>query len=76
MAGFDITGYASSYKAPFSAVEVLLGQGQSSAAAAFREAVVVGPFTAAAASAGTVANTEDRIRTESDANTTGIFPAT
>jgi phage tail sheath gpL-like len=69
MAGFDITGYPSSYRAPFSAVEVLLGQGQSSAAAAFREAVVVGPFTAAAASAGTVANTEYRIRTESDADT-------
>jgi len=69
MAGFDITGYPSSYRAPFSAVEVLLGQGASSAAAAFRDAAVVGPYTAAAASAGTVANTEYRIRTESDAET-------
>lgn len=68
MAGFAITGYPSSYRAPFSAVEVLLAQGPSSAAAAAREAVIVGPFTAAAASAGTTANTEYRIRTESDAS--------
>jgi len=68
MAGLAITGYPSSYRAPFSAVEVLLGQGASSGIAAAREAVIVGPFTTAAATAGTTANTEYRIRTEADAS--------
>ena len=68
MAGFDITGYPSSYRAPFSAVEVLLGQGEASAAPSAREAMVVGPYTAAAATAGTVANTVYRIKTEADAS--------
>lgn len=68
MAGFAITGYPSSYRAPFSAVEVLLGQGESSAAPSFRAAMVTGPYTSAAATAGTMANTVYRIRTESDAS--------
>jgi len=67
MAGFAITGYPSSYRAPFSAVEVLLGQGESSASPAAREAMVVGPYTSAAATAGTVANTVYPIKTEADA---------
>jgi phage tail sheath gpL-like len=67
MVGLAITGYPSSYRAPFTAVEVLLGQGQGSALSALREACIVGPYTSAAATAGTVANTEYRIRTEADA---------
>lgn len=40
-----ITGYPSSWRAPFVAMELLLGQGPSSAAAGAREAVYVGPMT-------------------------------
>lgn len=42
-----ITGYPSSWRAPFVAMELLLGQGPSSAGASPREACYVGPMTSA-----------------------------
>jgi phage tail sheath gpL-like len=42
-----ITGYPSSWRAPFVAAEILLGQGPSSAAAQARAAMYVGPITSA-----------------------------
>lgn len=46
MALQPITGYPSSWRAPFVAMELLLGQGPSSAAAGPREACYTGPITA------------------------------
>lgn len=45
MALQPITGYPSSWKAPFVAAEILLGQGPSSAATGPREACYCGPMT-------------------------------
>lgn len=47
MALQPITGYPSSWRAPFTAMELLLGQGPSSAAAGPREACYTGPMTSA-----------------------------
>ncbi len=60
-----ITGYPSSWKAPFVAAEILLGQGPSSAATGPREAVYIGPMTSSGTwTAGTlyvVSNEQDAI---------------
>ena len=59
-----ITGYPSSWRAPFVAMELLLGQGPSSAGAGPREACYCGPMT----SAGTwTANTLYQVFSEQDA---------
>jgi phage tail sheath gpL-like len=64
MADIPITGYPSSHRAPFSAVELLFGQGASNAPSGPRTAVYVGPKT----SAGTATvNTVYNIRNEKTA---------
>lgn len=42
-----ITGYPSSWRAPFSAAEILLGQGPSNASGPGRDAIYFGPITSA-----------------------------
>lgn len=64
MANIPITGYPSSWRAPFSAAEILLGQGPSNAAAGPREACYVGPKTSAGT--GTV-NTVYKVGSEKEA---------
>lgn len=64
MALIPITGYPSSWRAPFSAAEILFNQGPSTAAAGPRDAIYVGPITATGTwTAGTIY----RISLESDA---------
>lgn len=58
-----ITGYPSSYRAPFTAAEILLGQGSSTASSGARDVCFVGPMT----SAGTwTVNTVNQVKTEQD----------
>lgn len=59
-----ITGYPSSWRAPFSAAEILLGQGASSAAGPGRDAIYFAPKTAAGA---WNVNQVYQIRNENDA---------
>src|SRR6478609_1057657 len=62
----SIQGYPSSYRAPFTAVELLFGQGPSNAPSGPRTAFYCGPKT----SSGTAtANTRYTISRESDAIT-------
>lgn len=64
MTGLAITGYPSDWRAPFTAAEIKLGQGPSTASVGAREALYVGPMTASGiATAGQVYP----IKTEADA---------
>ncbi len=64
MANQPITGYPSSYRAPFTAVEINFGQGPSTAEGAVRSTIYLGPKTSAGSgTAGTVY----RITREQDA---------
>jgi hypothetical protein len=60
------TGYPSSYRAPFTALQLLFGQGPSNAPAGPRSAMYIGPMTA---SGSAVANTRYTITSEQDAVT-------
>lgn len=64
MSLIPITGYPSSWRAPFTAAEILLGQGPSNAAAGPRQVCYVAPKTAAGT--GTV-NTVYQIGSEKEA---------
>jgi phage tail sheath gpL-like len=64
MTGLAIVGYPSEYRSPFTAAQILMGQGPSTAGAGEREALYVGPMTSAGtATPGVVYS----IKTESDA---------
>src|SRR5262245_51430908 len=66
MALIPVTGYPSSWRAPFSAVEILFGQGPSNAPSGPRYAIYVMPKTSAGT--GTV-NTPYEVRNEQTAIT-------
>src|SRR4051812_38265972 len=66
MAEQPITGFPSSWRAPFTAVEILFGQGPSTAASGPRDACYVAPMTASGlGTAGTlyrISNEQDAVR--------------
>lgn len=63
MSGLAITGYPSTYRAPFTAAEILMAQGPGTSGIGEREALYVGPMTSSGnATAGVVYP----VRTEAD----------
>lgn len=65
-ASIPITGYPSTYRAPFVAGELIFNQGPSTASAAARSALYVGPMLSTGSA---TVNTVYQIRTEQDAIT-------